>query len=381
MEVVKINYGIPYKGSKNKIAKEIIELFPSAENFYDLFCGGCAITHAALESNKFKTVIANDIDGRMPQLFLDAINGNYKNEKRWISREIFLKEKDNDGYIASVWSFGNDCRNYMYSKQIEPYKKAFHFACFNDYNLFLDMGIELPYISEKEPYKRKLAIGKYLTINKEEVKEKYIQWYLKNIVKSDVEYKRLVKNSKNKIEKSEDELRQYLLKALKNSGLTQAEVGRLLRTQMQRHYFGKSQWAFPTREMYIKMQEFMPLEKSYDEIYGLQDLLEKLQSLGSLENMERIERLQISSKDYAEVNVKPNSVMYCDIPYEGTDEYISGSFDYKRFFDWAAKQKNIFISSEEITDDRFICIFEKEKNRAYGKGNGKYAMERVYIRR
>lgn len=41
-------YGVPYQGSKNSIAEKIINIIPSAENFYDLFAGGCAITHCAM---------------------------------------------------------------------------------------------------------------------------------------------------------------------------------------------------------------------------------------------------------------------------------------------------------------------------------------------
>lgn len=33
-------FGLPYKGSKDKIAEKICSLFPQKENFYDLFMGG-----------------------------------------------------------------------------------------------------------------------------------------------------------------------------------------------------------------------------------------------------------------------------------------------------------------------------------------------------
>lgn len=35
-----MTYGMPYKGSKNKIAKKLIEQMPSADYFVDLFGGG-----------------------------------------------------------------------------------------------------------------------------------------------------------------------------------------------------------------------------------------------------------------------------------------------------------------------------------------------------
>lgn len=37
-------------GSKNKIAEWIVEHLPEGGTLYDLFCGGCAVTHCALLS-------------------------------------------------------------------------------------------------------------------------------------------------------------------------------------------------------------------------------------------------------------------------------------------------------------------------------------------
>ena len=52
-------FGIPYMGSKDKIAMSICSFLPSAENFYDLFGGGGAITHcmALRKSHKYKNII------------------------------------------------------------------------------------------------------------------------------------------------------------------------------------------------------------------------------------------------------------------------------------------------------------------------------------
>lgn len=118
-------YGLPYQGSKSKLAERIVALLPPAAHLYDVFAGGCAITHAALLSGKFKEVHANDISDSV-MLFEDALNGKYENESRWISREDFFRLKDSDPYVRIVWSFGNNQRNYLYSREIEPYKKAVH---------------------------------------------------------------------------------------------------------------------------------------------------------------------------------------------------------------------------------------------------------------
>lgn len=142
-----MKYGLPYKGSKNKLAERIVSLLPKRTHLIDLFCGGCAVSHAALLRNKYEHIHINDINWMCPTLFIDALNGKYQNETRWISREDFFRLKDTDPYVAVVWSFGNNMRNYLYSKEIEPLKKAIHYAIFfRDYSLGKDLGYDLSFI-------------------------------------------------------------------------------------------------------------------------------------------------------------------------------------------------------------------------------------------
>lgn len=54
-------YGVPYRGSKNKLAEDIIALLPKGKRLVDLFAGGCAITHCALLSGKWETILSNDL--------------------------------------------------------------------------------------------------------------------------------------------------------------------------------------------------------------------------------------------------------------------------------------------------------------------------------
>ena len=122
------NHGLPYTGSKSRIAHWVIDNLPSGRVLIDAFAGGCAITHRALLSQKWHTIIANDINGKYTQLFLDAVRGKYRDERRWISREDFERLKLQDAFFACCWSFGNNLQKYMYSKAIEPYKRALHYA-------------------------------------------------------------------------------------------------------------------------------------------------------------------------------------------------------------------------------------------------------------
>ena len=63
-----ISLGIPWLGRKQKIARQIVDILPAAPCLIDAFAGGCSVTHAALLSGKWDTVVANDLlDG--PELF------------------------------------------------------------------------------------------------------------------------------------------------------------------------------------------------------------------------------------------------------------------------------------------------------------------------
>ena len=142
-----MNYGLPYKGSKNKLAERIVRLLPQRKHLYDLFCGGCAVSHAALLMGKYEHIHINDFNWMCPTLFMDALAGKYDNETRWISREDFQRLKDTDPYVAVVWSFGNNLRDYMYSREIEPLKRAIHYAIFfSDYEPGLELGHDLSFV-------------------------------------------------------------------------------------------------------------------------------------------------------------------------------------------------------------------------------------------
>lgn len=402
------SYGVSYKGSKNKIAAEVVYNLPSAPLLIDVFAGGGAITHAALLSHRFGSILANDYDCGALQLFYRASHGliDFEEErKRWVSREDFKRLKDTDPIVRYNWSFSNNGRDYLYSKEREPYKRAYHFArnC-NDRTEWNAIGLE-----KFEP--TRLSIRNHA----EEIKDIYIRWWLKhNCNEGDIEA--LIANLKQDIERQSEELRQWLCEALTDAGITQAEVGRRLNTQMQGHYFGKSQWEFPTKEAYDQMRTFMPkLDKEYEEVVGLYKLrkslqsLQRLESLESLESLERLERLlslerlqslerlenlhrlesleslerlqslqrlqrlqsleslTISKADYKDIFVsEPTTVIYCDPPYINTSGYEDAiresGFNHAEFYDWCEAQKGLVVLSEYTAPaDRFTCVWSKDK--------------------
>lgn len=119
-------YGMPYKGSKNKIAERLFAQLPSAECFVDLFGGGGAMSDCAARSGKYKRVIYNELNPVVYKGFVMALNGAFKSESRWISREEFQHLRDIDPYAAICFSFGNNLRNYAYSPENERVKQHLH---------------------------------------------------------------------------------------------------------------------------------------------------------------------------------------------------------------------------------------------------------------
>ncbi|WP_297851827.1 DNA adenine methylase, partial [uncultured Akkermansia sp.] len=262
-----LSFGLPYMGSKNKIAAELIRVLPGGNVFVDLFAGGCAMTHAALWSGKYRKVIANDIQRQFPDLFFRSITGHLTaHDRRAVDREEFERMKDHDAAVALLWSFGNAGENYLWNRDLEPVK----LAAFN-------------------------------MIMCDDKKERY--YWFKKFIQGLREARDELERRKNQrasildqIWDSKEFLRKELRTALEASGKTQAEVNRHLGTQMAGHYFGKSQWSFPTREEFEKLREILPTLRPFD-YYGqhLQSLesLQRLERLQSLESLQRLERLQM----------------------------------------------------------------------------------------
>lgn len=120
-------FGLPYQGSKNRLASKIVDLLPAAPCLVDAFAGGCAVTHAALLSGKFGQVIANDLS-EAPELFYRCAKYGVPEKPRWVSREEFFAKKSTDPLIRYAFSFKNDGESYLYGRDIEGLKHAAHIA-------------------------------------------------------------------------------------------------------------------------------------------------------------------------------------------------------------------------------------------------------------
>ena len=329
------NYGLPYTGSKSRIAHWVIDNLPSGRVLIDAFAGGCAITHRALLSQKWQTVIANDINGKYPQLFADAMHGQYRDEKRWISREDFERLKEKNAFVACCFSFGNNVRNYMYSQAIEPYKRALHYAIvFDD---FAPMQELMPEVAQ--------AVHDALQ-GQNNLHDRRIT--AQNVIVKTL--KRLTVDN-------------FAHPVIQNNPLYQTI----------RHTSGNTP-SLQSLESLERLERVQSMER-----------LQSLESLERLQSLERLERLQVTSLSYDEIDIQADAVVYCDPPYHACNKSLydgtAKAFDHNAFYDWCvrvSKTNPIFISEYSIEDDRFEIVAEKQKMTYMSSKKSFIVTERLY---
>lgn len=301
-----MKYGLPYKGSKNKLAERIVRLLPKRTNLVDLFCGGCAVSHAALLMGKYEHVHINDINWMCPTLFINALQGKYNDERRWISRDDFFRLKDSDPYVAVVWSFGNNMRDYLYSREIEPLKRAIHYALFfSDYSLGKELGHDFSFIDPiSDPQQRYIAIKHYFS--------KLGHFQYKDLEKINTNLQNFFlgggKNDLCRLESMEKVKRPSELQHLER-------INRVSQLKKKIHRASRAQRT--DRQNYLACNTRNGSTVCHD-IRGGQN-----------------PSITSSVLDYEDVCIPEDSVIYCDIPYEGTNVYNKAEgFDYERFYQW-----------------------------------------------
>ena len=332
-----MNYGLPYKGSKNRIAKKILDVLPAAPVLYDVFAGGCAITHAALLSGKYSRVVANDINGMIPHAFETAITGGFRDEDRWISRDDFQRLYKTDPYVAICFSFGNDLHEYCYARELEPYKRALHYAIFwKDTGPWRELcpetadTLKKAVESEQDRHKRRIGAGRAIVTA---LKTGLMNGTINPAVMDKPIYRKIRKD--------------------KTSGLMNQSAERVERLQ-----------SLETLKMMKRLQRLESLER-FERLKNLETLQtdESLCRLQRLESLERITDvdvppvLTVTTGDYRALNFERDGIIYCDPPYKNTKERYGREFDFNGFYSWCEHQANpVFISEYTMPEDRFVPV-------------------------
>ena len=129
-----MNLGLPYKGSKNTIAEDLVKCIPRGKKLLDACCGGGAVLMAAAMSGRWEKVVGNDLNAATIAL-LDAVlihKGQIEYEHQPVcTRDDFansLQRIDNGDFTIQdcvnkyCASFGNDGKTYLYGADIEECK-------------------------------------------------------------------------------------------------------------------------------------------------------------------------------------------------------------------------------------------------------------------
>ena len=123
---------------------------------------------------------------------------------------------------------------------------------------------------------------------------------------------------------------------------------------------------------YRKTEAYLGAEDIFkDQTYQKpqQDRLDRLQQLG------RLQQAEATNLDYTEFSGVENAILYLDPPYQNTelDGYSIKYFDNQSFYDWAyemSKKNIVLISSYEISDERFKCVYEFKNAKSTLAPNG-----------
>ena len=328
-----MNYGLPYKGSKNRIAKKILDILPDAPVLYDVFCGGCAITHAAMLSGKYSRVVANDINGMIPHAFETALAGGFRNEDRWISRDDFQKLYKTDPYVAICFSFGNNLHNYCYARELEPYKRALHYAIFwKDTGPWRELcpetadALKAAIESEQDRHKRRIGAGRAIV---KELKAGLMNGTIDPAVMDKPIYKKI--------------------------------RGKYPRGYLQSGWLAERMQSLETLENDERLQRLESLER-FERLKNL-ETLQTDESLCRLQSLERITDVDVppvlivTTGDYRALNFDRPGIIYCDPPYKSTEERYGREFDFAGFYAWCLHQANpVYISEYSMPEDRFVPV-------------------------
>lgn len=282
-----INLGMPYMGSKRKLAPKILEYIinnnPNCKYFFDLFGGGGAISFMALQYPQIEKVFYNELNTGVVELLRKVLADGVTSEMyQWIDRETFNKHKtDSDwfgGLCKVIWSFGNSQKDYLFGKDKEHKKHLLH-------NIIVDK-CEKSLEELNEIMGLNLAIPSGITVNERRLD---MQRYMTKIYKDQTPLKSICSIS----------------------GYTVGAVA----------------------------QELQRLEQ-----------LQRLERLQLLEGLQQFNKLEISNLSYDEVLINTpieETIIYLDPPYKNKNEYAE-TLNHDELADWIKNSPyKIYLSSYE----------------------------------
>ena len=120
---------------------------------------------------------------------------------------------------------------------------------------------------------------------------------------------------------------------------------------------------------YRKTDTYLKQQQRLEQLQQLQ----QLQQLEQLQQLQQLQQLEATNLDFKAFSNIENAILYLDPPYEGTthEGYSIDGFDSQSLYDWAynmSKKNIVLISSYEISDSRFECVYEFKNARSTLQG-------------
>ena len=152
----------------------------------------------------------------------------------------------------------------------------------------------------------------------------------------------------------------------------------------------KAKSTFKERLQQLEQLEQLQRLEQLQQLQQLEQLeqlqrLEQLQQLQRLQRLEQLQQLEVTNFDYKAFSDVESAIFYLDPPYENTNlkGYSIDRFDSQSFYDWAyetSKKNIVLISSYEISDSRFECVYEfKNARSTLSGGNRGNKTEKLFM--
>lgn len=102
----------------------------------------------------------------------------------------------------------------------------------------------------------------------------------------------------------------------------------------------------------------------------------------ALKQSKTLQGVEFVCSDYKSLVIPPNSIIYCDPPYEGTTGY-KGGFNHADFWQWcrekAAEGHKVFVSEYSAPED-FECIWSSSLSNTLSKSKtSKKPVEKLFV--
>ena len=328
-----MRYWIPYKWSKSRITPLIKKILQKWVPIRDVFWWWWAVSLACLDTWFYNEINYNELDPDIYNLFKALCNGelNIKElKKRFITRKEFLEIKDKehrtpiDNTILLCYSFGNNMSSYMYWKDIELRKQLLHKIHFKNIKDKQELDDTLQQMTENRIFKLRDKT-EYRIYMERDYNDYINDDYPRATFRHKIKERKLIDWSDINISKENIDHQNKFIRQLQS-------LERLERL-----------------ESLQSLQSLQRLERleSLESLESLQRL-QRLERLERLQSLESLQRLELHNKDYRELDIPVGDVIYCDPPYENSEQYKIWMFDSVAFRERAeekSKTNPIFISS------------------------------------